>query len=66
MVVVSLCSIFLVVNVGLSSKKDREIRRRRHRRFSEMEDISLSDLEWRESHTLKRAPVLKISEQPSV
>lgn len=62
MVVVSLCSILLVVNVGLSSKTDREIRRRRHRRFSEFENPSISDMEWKETHGLKRAPVLRVAE----
>lgn len=62
MVVVSLCSIILVVNVGLSSKTDWEIRRRRHRRYSEFDNASLSDMEWKETHGLKRAPVLAVAQ----
>ncbi|KAI0341745.1 hypothetical protein BDW22DRAFT_1429858 [Trametopsis cervina] len=59
MVVVSLCSIFLVVSVGLSTKQEQAARRRRHQRYTEIDDTTLSDIEWRESHGLKRAPVMK-------
>ena len=38
MSVVAVCSIFLVVRVGLSSKVKQELRRRRHRRRQASED----------------------------
>ena len=59
MVIVALCSIFLVVNVGLSSPQERELRKRKHRRFVsdilEPECLTLSEPEWKETHGLKAA-----------
>lgn len=57
MVIVSLCSIFLVVSVALSSKEQKELRKMKHRRFkpSEPECLTLSEPEWKETHGLKAA-----------
>ncbi|EKM55382.1 uncharacterized protein PHACADRAFT_93717, partial [Phanerochaete carnosa HHB-10118-sp] len=57
MVIVALCSIFLVVNVALSSKEERERRKQKHRRFksSEPECLTMSEPEWKETHGLTDA-----------
>ncbi len=46
------------MRVGLSSKKERELRKRRRQKYHrdvEEEDIPISDIEWMETHGLKRA-----------
>ncbi|KIP09502.1 hypothetical protein PHLGIDRAFT_18603 [Phlebiopsis gigantea 11061_1 CR5-6] len=65
MVIVALCSIFLVVNVGLSSPQERELRKKKHRKFvsdvSETECLTMSDPEWKETHSLKAAQEMEMA-----
>ncbi|PSR77114.1 hypothetical protein PHLCEN_2v8059 [Hermanssonia centrifuga] len=66
MIIVAICSIFLVMRVGLSSKKERELRRRRRKKYHrdvEEEDIPISDIEWMETHGLKRASAMPSTPQ---
>ncbi|GJE87189.1 hypothetical protein PsYK624_032720 [Phanerochaete sordida] len=57
MVIVALCSIFLVVNVALSSPEEKARRKQKHRRLvpSEPECLAMSEPEWKETHGLANA-----------
>lgn len=57
MVIVAICSIFLVVNVALSTEEEKKLRKQKHLRVkpSEPECLTMTEPEWKETHGLTNA-----------